>query len=273
MVSGFTGLMVSAPSSHARRDRRAPERLRARHAQLRLLVEQPDLVQLVEALADLGEQRAAGDRHDDVVGRLPAELLGGLERERLRALGVVRAHVDVHERPRVRARELRAQPVDVVVVAVDGDDVAAVHRGRDDLALLEVGGDEHEAAQPRVRGVRGDRVGEVAGRRAGRDLEAELERLRQRDRRDAVLERVRGVHGVVLDPHLAEAELGREAVGAHERREPGAEVDRGVAVGRQQVGVAPDRQRPGGDLLAARVRRGSRRSRRRPRAGRSTTRR
>ena len=76
--------------------------------------------------------------HDDVVGRLPAELLGGLERERLRALGVVRAHVDVHERPLVHAGELGAQAVDVVVVAVDRDDVAAVDRGGDDLALLEV---------------------------------------------------------------------------------------------------------------------------------------
>ncbi len=166
--------------------------------------------------------------HDDVVGGLPAELLGGLERERLRTLGVERPHVDVDERPLVQPGELRAQPVDVVVVAVDRDDVAAVDRGGDDLALLEVRRDEHVAAQPGVRRVRGDRVREVAGRRARRDLEAELERLAQRDRDDPVLERVRRVARVVLDPDLAEAELGREAVGPHERREPGAEVDRGV---------------------------------------------
>ena len=61
-------------------------------------------------------------------GDLPAELLGRLVRERLRALGVERAHVHVHERPRVLGRELRAEPVHVVVVAVDRDDVAAVHR-------------------------------------------------------------------------------------------------------------------------------------------------
>ena len=45
---------------------------------------------------------------------------------------------------------------------------------------------------------------------------------------DPVLERVGRVARVVLDPHLAEAELGGEAVGAHQRREPGAEVDRRV---------------------------------------------
>ena len=81
--------------------------------------------------------------HDDPVGQLEAELLGGLERERLRALRVVRAHVDVHERPLVLARELGAQPVDVVVVAADGDQVRAVDAGREHLLLLEVGRDEH----------------------------------------------------------------------------------------------------------------------------------
>ena len=188
-----------------------------------------------------------------MVGHFPAELLRGLERQRLRTLGVERAHVHVDERPRVRARELGAQAVDGVVVAVDGDHVAAVDRGGDDLALLEVRGDEHEAAQARVRRVRGDRVGQIAGARARGHLEPELERLRERDRGDAVLERVRGVHGVVLDPHLTEAELGREPVGTHERREPRAEVDRGVAVAGQEVGVAPHRQRPRRDLLAADV--------------------
>ena len=68
---------------------------------------------------------------------------------------------------------------------------------------------------------------------------------------DAVLERVRRVDRVVLDPHLAESELGREAVGPHERREAGTEVDGRVAVGGKQVVVAPDRERPGRDLLAA----------------------
>ena len=208
-------------------------------------------MQLLETLLDLGEQRSARDRHDDMVGGLPSELLGGLEREGLRSLRVVGPHVDVHERPLVQPGELRAQAVDVVVVAVDGNDVAAVDRRGDDLALFEVGGDEHVRAQPGVRGVRGDRVGEVAGRSTGRDLEAELERLAQRDGDDPVLERVRRVAGVVLQPHLAEAELRREAVGPHERREPRPEVDRGIGPHREEVAVAPQRERPGGDLLAA----------------------
>ena len=123
-------------------------------------------------------------------------------------------------------------PDHVVVVAVHRDDVAAIHRRRDDLAGLEVTRDEDVAAQPRVRRVCGHRVGEIAGRRAGRGLEPELERLRQRNRCHPVLERVGRVAGVVLQPHLAEPELFGEPVGAHERREARAEVDRDVLVDR-----------------------------------------
>src|SRR5439155_7997066 len=141
--------------------------------------------------------------------------------------------------------------IDVVVVALDRDHVAAVHGRRDDLGPFEVRRDEHEAAQPGPSRMGGDRVREVAGRRAGGGLETELERLRERDRRHAILERVRRVERVVLHPHLAEPESGGEAVGADQRREPGAEVDRVAPVDGQEVGVAPDARRPGCDLLAA----------------------
>ena len=63
---------------------------------------------------------AIGD--DDVVRELPAELLGDLEGQRLRAFRVVGPDVDVDERPgRELARQLGAEAVHVVVAAVDGD--------------------------------------------------------------------------------------------------------------------------------------------------------
>src|SRR5207248_677710 len=93
---------------------------------------------------------------------------------------------------------------------------------------------------------------EVARGRARRDLEAELERLRQRHRRDAVLERIGRVHGVVLDPDVAQTELRTQPVGAHEGREPGAEVDGVAPLAGEQVRVTPDRRRPRGDALTAR---------------------
>ena len=49
--------------------------------------------ELAEAPAQLREQRSRGDRADDGVGKRPPELLGDLERERLRALGVVGAQL------------------------------------------------------------------------------------------------------------------------------------------------------------------------------------
>src|SRR5262249_9213249 len=96
-----------------------------------------------------------------------------------------------------------------------------------------------------------DRVREVTGGRAGGSLEPELQRLRQRNRSDSVLERVRRVERVVLHPHLAQPELTRETVGAHERRETGTEVDGVAVVDGQEVGIPPDGLRAGRDRLAA----------------------
>ena len=65
--------------------------------------------------------------------------------------------------------------------------------------------------------------------------------LGQGDRHHPVLERAGRVGGVVLDPQLAEPQLGGQPVGPHQRGEPGTEVDRGRVDDREQVGVAPDR--------------------------------
>ena len=78
----------------------------------------------------------------------PAELLGDLERERLRSLGVVRAQADVDEAPVELERELDREPRAVVVGPVDRVDRRAVDRGCDELLRLEVG----RARRPRPRG-------------------------------------------------------------------------------------------------------------------------
>ena len=101
-------------------------------------------------------------------GQPPPELLGDLEAQRLGALRVVRADVDVDERPvLVLGRQLGGEPVDVVVVAVDGQQRAAVHGRREDLGLLERRRDEHHGVPARAGGRGGDGVGQVAGGRAG----------------------------------------------------------------------------------------------------------
>ena len=228
------------------RDRRAAGRLSAVERR-QLALDQPDLAPLVEAARDLREQRAGRDRRDHAVRQLEAELLGDLERDRLRSLRVVGPHVDVDEGPVALARQLGAEPVDVVVGAAHGHQMGAVDPGREHLLLLEVGRDEHVRVEPGCRGVCRDGVGQVARRRAGDDLVAELLRLGDGDRHDPVLERVGRVGGVVLDVELADPERLGEPRRALERRQADRKAGRRRTLERQEVRVAPDRLRAGLD--------------------------
>ena len=184
IVAGLTGRMWSLPSAKAVATGEQPCGLGAGDADAVAGLDETELGELAEALVDLGQLASRGDRDDDVVGQLPAELLGDLEGEGLGALGVVGADVDVDEGPGGElARQLGAEPVDVVVAAVDGDEVAAEDGRRDELHGLEVVGHEDERLHAGPRRVGGDGVGEVAGRGAGGDLEAELAGLGRARRR------------------------------------------------------------------------------------------
>ena len=174
---------------------------------------------------DARQQRAAGHRRDDVPRISPAELLDDLEPHRLRALGVVRPQVDVDESPAVPIRHLRAQPVDVVVVAGDGENRRAIDGRAENLARLEIVGNEDAAFEAEPRRVRRHAVGQVAGRRAGDHLEAELHGAGGGDRDDAVLVRQRRmIDRVVFEIQLAETEPLGEPVAADERRESRVEA-------------------------------------------------
>ena len=121
----------------------------------------PAAIEFLERLVDLRQHRAGRHRRDVLPGQPPAELLGHLVAERLRSLGVVRPDVDVDEAgllELVGLGQLGAQPVDVVVGALDADERAAVDRGLHDLRRLEVGRHEHDRRHADARGVRGDRV-------------------------------------------------------------------------------------------------------------------
>src|SRR4029453_1994346 len=100
-------------------------------------------------------------------------------------------------------------------------------------------------------GLRRRRVRGVARRRAGPRVSPELDRLRDRDRHDAVLvgER-RVVDGVVLDVELLHTENAREAIGPDERREARPEADLRLAVDRQQLAIPPEVPWPRLDQLA-----------------------
>ncbi len=166
IVSGFTGVTSSAPSRNACATGRQPCGLGAADP-VGLLLDRADRDQLTERPVDLREQSAPhAIGHHHVVGQTPAELLGGLEPERLGALGVVGAHVHVHERPWQCLGDLAAETVHLVVVALDRDDLGAVGLGREDLRSLEVLGHEDVALDAGLRRVGGGGVRQVAGRGA-----------------------------------------------------------------------------------------------------------
>ena len=127
-----------SPCLTAVRDRVAAGRLRAEEA-APAGFDQAERDELLERLVDLADQAAAGHRADDVVGQTPAELLGDLVADRLRALGVVRPQIDVDEAPAVLEGDLRAEAIDVVVVAVDAHEPRAVDLRAENLGRLQIG--------------------------------------------------------------------------------------------------------------------------------------
>ncbi len=139
-----------------------------------------------------GETTCCGNRHPSCSAISNAHVL--------RTFGVVGAQIDVRESPAVAVRDLRAQPVDVVIVAMHGHDTGSVHAGAGDLGGLEIIGDEHEAREPEARRMRGHAASQVAGRRTGQHAKPEFDGTGRGDRDDAILVRTgRVIDGVVLD--------------------------------------------------------------------------
>src|SRR5665809_122810 len=123
------------------------------------------------------------------------------------------------------ARHLGAESVDVVVAPVDGNDVTTEDYGARDLARLEVRRNEHDAPHARGRRVGGDGVGQVAGRGTGRNLVTERTSDAQRNGDHSILEGVRRIAGVGLDPQFLQPELCGEPGGRAHQRSAGSDVD------------------------------------------------
>ena len=124
IVSGVAdGLDHVGPGRPRRRHRSAAGGLSADEPD-RPPLDQAQVGELLEAARDPGEHRPGGDRSDDDVRRPPAERLGDLVGERLRALGVERPEVDVDEPPAGLVGDLETEPVDVVVGPSIGTTVA-----------------------------------------------------------------------------------------------------------------------------------------------------
>ena len=147
-------------------------------------------------------------------------------------------------------RDFAAEPVHIVVVALDLDHVRLVNQVAEHLRRFKVGRDEHVALHACRRRVSRDGVGQVAGRGAGHRFKAEFPRTCEGDRDDPIFERQgRMVHRIVLDIELVDAQIGAEIFRPHQRRQSRMGPDDRGAFDRQQVDIAPHAVRALFDLF------------------------
>ena len=97
-----------------------------------------------------------------MLGQLPAELFRDLEAMSLGAFGVIGPQIDVDKSPAVFVADFAAEPIDVIVVAFDGDGFRSVNGRTDDFPLFQAVGDKNITVRdPRFRGMRCDGIGQV----------------------------------------------------------------------------------------------------------------
>ena len=213
--------------------------------------DQAQLLQFVQSLPDLGQQRSGSHRDDDLVGCGPIQLFHYLIGQRLGAFGVVRTDVDVHEGPSLLAGDLTAQAVNVIVVSFHLHHIGAIYKIAENFRRFQVVGNKHVALHLGSCGMRGHRVRQVPGRGARHGFIAELAGSRQRDGHHAILERKsRMIDRVVLDVERVQPQLVPEVLRSDQGRKAGMQADGGLAFNRQQVHIAPEALRAALDLLA-----------------------
>src|SRR5271165_409956 len=211
-------LNVIGAGLHSSRDGRTAGGLRAKEAHFPFL-DESERDQFLEGLANFRDERAAGHGYHHVVGQPPAKLLGDLKTHGLRAFRIVGTQIYIDEAPVVAVGDLRAETVDMVVVAVDADQLGPINLRVENLCWFEVVRHQNVALEPKPCGLGCDSIGQVAGRGAPDGVETKDLRVRQRDRNDAVLEAERGqADSVVLDVEIAGADALGESGSAEQWR-------------------------------------------------------
>src|SRR5271165_737643 len=149
--------------------------------------------------------------------------------------------------------DLRAESIDLIVVAGDAHDFRSEHVRAQNLRGLKIGRDEDPGFESLARRVRGDSVGQVASGRTRHGIESESFRLRQSHGDHAVLEAERRqANGVVLDVEILRGG-GRptQLLSQTWSLKQWSEADRQprfIALGEgKQFGVAPHVRRPLGN--------------------------
>src|SRR5712664_2779286 len=105
------------------------------------------------------------------------------------AFAIIVTQVDVDESPLETVGDLRAEPVDVVVVAVDAHDARPIDRGIENFCRFEIGRNEDASVESLLRGLRGDGVGKISSRGTADGRKIKSARGGESGGHDAVFER------------------------------------------------------------------------------------
>src|SRR2546425_4705795 len=107
-------------------------------------------------------------------GKSPPELLGDLESIGLGAFRVVAAQINIGKAPSMTLSNLRAEPVDIVIIASDCDQRGIVDCRAEHFACLQIMRDKDVTIQAQSGGVCRNAVAEISGGCARENIEAKF---------------------------------------------------------------------------------------------------
>src|SRR2546429_1432754 len=128
----------------------------------------------------------------------------------------------------------------MIVVAVDANDARAIDRRVEHLGRLEVRGNEDTRVEALLRGLRGDGVGQIAGRRAADGGETKAARSGESCGDDAVFERQgREANRVIFEIEIFQAPPRGEFARGNQRCAANGVWPSEVFGKREKLGIAP----------------------------------
>src|SRR5260370_26909759 len=136
----------------------------------------------------MSDKETTWNGDNSIVRQSPPKLLRDLVAHGFRAFCIIRTKIHVYKSPAMLVRDLRAETVYVVVIAVNANDARAVDLSAQYLGRFEIGGNEDAGLEASACRLCRDRVGQVAGRRATHHVKAKVPGLGQRYGNNSVFE-------------------------------------------------------------------------------------
>ena len=203
-------------------------------------VDEPDGVEVLQALPEPCDGAAVAYGNGDVIGDLPVKLLHDLQPDGLLALGEVGVDGGVAVVPAPLLDGLFAQLEGLFIAALYGNDGGSKGHQLGDLPLGGSAGYENICLHPCCRGVARQRGGGVSGGGAGDDLCTCFRCFGDSHGAGTVFEGGGRVYAVVLHVQMGDAQLFRQPSGLVERApaHPQGRRGGGLLYG-EQLPVAP----------------------------------